>query len=174
MLGPNSRQRAVRRNPDTAQGEKERCAEERHRSSSRPLASEDRAALGQWLRISGGLPPPERQGGSLCLSCLFGHRVDAERLLSFWEPGMCVCRAEGLRCHTAAGTHGGGLWTRHLVSTLPMSRSFVGCGQCSFSVINHSHENHHRLNPRESANLGVALGIPEYWENGKPTARGQT
>lgn len=47
-----------------------------------------------------------------------------------------------------------GLWTRHLVSTLPRCLSFVGCGQCPFSVINHSHENNHMLSPRESANLG--------------------
>lgn len=62
------------------------------------------------------------------------------------SPALGVCRAEGRRSHTTAGTQGeGAVDAAPGLQALPMCLSFVECGQCPFTVINRSHEDNHML-----------------------------
>lgn len=154
MLGPNSRQRAISRNPDTARGKKEPCAKECHRSTR------DRSLPKTGLPLASGCGfregshhPNDRRAHCASAACsVTGFKLNA----CFPSGSLARACAEqrGYAVTPLLGHTERGLWTRHLVSTLPRCLSFVGCGQCPFSVINHSHENNHMLSPRESANLG--------------------
>lgn len=98
--------------------------------------------------------------------------LDAEHLLSFWEPGIWGCAMH--RCCAVEITVGGwvnpirhmgmGLWKLCLVSRCTPS-SFGEPGRCPLAIINHNCEDNYILSPRESPNLGVVLGTPKYWEN---------
>lgn len=101
-------------------------------------------APGRGFR-EGSHHPNDRKAQRASAVCLItGFKLNAR--FPFGSLALMVCQAEGLCCHTAARTHEEGtVQVAPGLQTLPMCLSFVGCDQCPFAVINHSHENNHML-----------------------------